>query len=174
MRVCATHAWPLFMRPEKASIPAMDGTSTSSSTIAALLPPSSSDTRLRRSVASAPTLRPAAVDPVNETLSTPGWVTRYSLTARSAGSTDSTPSGSPASTNSSPSQSASIGVSGAGFRMTVQPASRAGTTLLTAMNSGTFQGMIAATTPTGSRRTFVSPNMPVRVSSHGNVAASLP
>src|SRR3954462_3874973 len=76
--------------------------STSSSTIAALLPPSSSDTRFSRSVASEPTRRPAAVDPVNDTLSTPGWVTRDSLTARSAGSTDSTPSGSPASGTPAP------------------------------------------------------------------------
>src|SRR3954447_8202078 len=145
--------------------------STSSSTIAALLPPSSSEMRFNRSVARAPTRRPAAVDPVNDTLSTPGWVTRYSLTSRPAGSTDSTPSGSPASLNNAPSHSASMGVSGAGLRMTVHPASSAGTTLLMAMNSGTFHGMIAATTPTGSRRTRVSPNMPVRVSSHGNVDA---
>ena len=86
MRVCATQAWPLFIRPEKAIMNALDARSTSSSTIAADLPPSSSDTRLSRSVASEPTLRPAAVEPVKETLSTPGWVTRYSLTSRSAGS----------------------------------------------------------------------------------------
>src|SRR4051794_41084665 len=153
---------------------ALEARSTSSSTIAALLPPSSSDTRFSRSVASAPTRRPAAVDPVNDTLSMPGWVTRYSLTSRSAGSTDSTPSGSPASVNNAPSHSASIGVSGAGFNTTVHPASSAGTTLLMAMNSGTFHGMIAATTPTGSRRTRLSPNIPVRVSSHGNVAARPP
>src|SRR3954470_8064378 len=151
---------------------ALEARSTSSSTIAADLPPSSSEMRLSRSVASDPTRRPAAVEPVKETLSTPGWVTRYSLTSRSAGSTESTPSGSPASWNNPPSQSASIGVSGAGFRMTVQPASSAGTSLLMAMNNGTFHGMIAATTPTGSRRTRVSPNMPLRVSSHGNVDAS--
>src|SRR3954469_23375887 len=150
---------------------ALDARSTSSSTIAADLPPSSSDTRLSRSVASAPTRRPAAVEPVNDTLSTPGGVTRYSLPSRPAGSTDNTPSGSPASVNSAPSQSASIGVSGAGFRMTVQPASSAGISLLMAMNSGTFHGMIAATTPTGSRRTRDSPNRPLRVSSHGKVSA---
>ena len=56
----------------------------------------------------------------------------------------------------------------------MQPASSAGTSLLIAMNSGTFQGMIAATTPTGSRRTRLTPNMPVRVSSHGKVSARPP
>ena len=51
---------------------ALAARSTSSSTIAADLPPSSSETRFSRSVASDPTRRPAAVDPVNDTLSTPG------------------------------------------------------------------------------------------------------
>jgi hypothetical protein len=146
--------------------------STSSSTIAALLPPSSSETRLSRSVASEPTRRPAAVEPVNDTLSMPGCMTRYSLTSRPAGNTDRTPSGNPASANNDPSHSASSGVSGAGLRIAVHPASSAGTSLLTAMNSGTFHGMIAATTPTGSRRTRVSPKSPVRVSSQGKLSAS--
>ena len=55
----------------------------------------------------------------------------------------------------------------------MQPASSAGTSLLIAMNSGTFHGMIAATTPTGSRRTTLWPNRPLRVSSHGKVVGEL-
>ena len=54
----------------------------------------------------------------------------------------------------------------------MQPARNAGASLLIAMNSGTFHGMIAATTPTGSRRTRLRPNMPLRSSSHGKDSAS--
>lgn len=42
------------------------------------------------------------------------------------------------------------GVSGAGFSTTVQPARSAGTTLPTFTYSGTFQGEMAPTTPSGS------------------------
>ena len=47
--------------------------SASSSTTAADLPPSSRLTRLRSAAHAAATALPAAVEPVNETLSTPGW-----------------------------------------------------------------------------------------------------
>ena len=41
------------------------------------------------------------------------------------------------------------------------------------MNSGTFHGVIAATTPTGARRTRTGPPiMPVRVSTHWYSVAS--
>ena len=40
------------------------------------------------------------------------------------------------------------------------------------MNSGTFQGMIPADTPTGSLRTSTGPRAPWRSSSNGNVRAS--
>ena len=54
----------------------------------------------------------------------------------------------------------------------MHPASRAGTTLEIVVNWGTFQGGIAATTPTGSRRTITSvPSAPGLVSSHGKSRA---
>ncbi len=54
----------------------------------------------------------------------------------------------------------------------MQPASNAGAILEIVVNWGTFQGGIAATTPTGSRRTITSlPSAPGRVSSHGNALA---
>jgi hypothetical protein len=68
--------------------------SASSRMIAADLPPSSSVTRLSCSPQMAATLRPAAVLPVNVTLSTPGWRTRYSPTSRPAGRIDTMPLGS--------------------------------------------------------------------------------
>ena len=54
----------------------------------------------------------------------------------------------------------------------MQPASRAGAIFEIVVNCGTFQGGIAATTPTGSRRTITSePSAPGRTSSHGNAFA---
>ena len=44
---------------------------------------------------------------------------------------------------------ASSGVSGDGFRTNVQPASNAGASFMAVSPSGTFQGRIAPTTPTG-------------------------
>ena len=80
------------------------------------------------------------------------------------GTTDSTPSGRPASANASASALVASGVSAAGLSTIVQPASSAGAILLTAKNSGTFHATIAPTTPIGSRVTMVCPNTPVRVS----------
>ena len=67
------------------------------------------------------------------------------------GTTDSTPSGRPASANTSAKAFVVSGVSAAGLSTTVQPASSAGPSLLTARNSGTFHATIAPTTPIGSR-----------------------
>ena len=83
-----------------------------------------------------------------------------------------TPLGTPASVSSSARRYPSSGVSGAGFTTIVQPASRAGTSLDMIVNCGTFHGGIAATTPTGSRRTTTGePSTPARSSSHGNSRA---
>ena len=46
--------------------------------------------------------------------------------------------------------------SGDTFSTTVLPASRAGTSFAVAAENGEFQGITAAMTPTGSRRTMVS------------------
>lgn len=145
--------------------------SMSGNRIAADLPPSSSETLLSCPVAIAPIFLPTAVLPVKVTLSTPGCETRYSAASGSAGSTEITPSGTPASVKMSASILAVIGVSGAGFSTTVQPASRAGASLFAARNSGTFHAVIAATTPRGSRVTRVVPNPPTRVSRHGKDSA---
>ena len=64
-----------------------------------------------------------------------------------------TPAGTPASATSSARRSAVSGVCSAGFRITVQPAARAGAIFCTAIISGKFHGTIWAQTPTGSRRT---------------------
>ena len=62
------------------------------------------------------------------------------------------PLGKPASSASSARRRAVSGVSSAGFSTMLQPVASAGPTFHTAIINGKFQGMIAPTTPTGSRR----------------------
>ncbi len=101
IRVCATHAWPLFIRAVKRSPSMVVARSASSSTIAADLPPSSRLTRLSCSPQTEAILRPAAVEPVKATLSMPGCATRCSPTSRPAATMLTTPFGQPASRSSS-------------------------------------------------------------------------
>ena len=70
---------------------------------------------------------PVAVEPVKETLSTPGCETRWApVVGPSPGTTLSTPAGIPTSTASSAIRSAVSGVAASGLRTTVQPAASAG------------------------------------------------
>ena len=72
-----------------------------------------------------------------------------------------TPAGmSVSSAMSRPTTVAHHGVSGAGFRMTVLPAARAGPSLARLIWWGTFQGVMAATTPAASRRSQRCAGMP--------------
>ena len=95
MRVCATQAWPLFIRPADFRPATVLPMSASSRMIAADLPPSSRLTRLSCSPHRAAIRRPTALEPVNAILSTPGWRTSASPTSGPPGSTDTTPSGRP-------------------------------------------------------------------------------
>ncbi len=80
---------------------------------------------------------PVRVEPVNETLSTPGWDTRYApVVGPSPGTTLTTPGGIPTSVASSPSRSAVSGVCGSGLRTTVQPAAIAGASFQAAIITG--------------------------------------
>ncbi len=74
-------------------------------------------------------LRPAAVEPVKVILSTRGSRTSSSETSRSAVTTLMTPGGRPMDSAISDSTRPSAGASGEFFRITVQPASRAGASL---------------------------------------------
>ena len=97
------------------------------------------------------TRRPAAFDPVKQTLRTASWVTkRPPMVAPSPGTTCMTPSGTPASRASSPRRSAVRGVRLAGLRTTVLPAASAGPNPQPAMGIGKFQGTMMPTTPRGS------------------------
>src|SRR5690606_7823279 len=98
---------------------------------------------------------PTAVEPVKDTMSTRGSVESTEATSLDHGVTTlNTPAGmSVCSATRRPSSAATHGVSGAGLSTTVQPAASAGPTLARLIWVGTFHGVIAATTPTGSRRT---------------------
>ncbi len=96
-------------------------------------------------------LRPAAFEPVKQTLRTASWVTkRWPILDPSPGTTWKTPSGIPASRASSPRRIAVSGVRLAGFKTTVLPAASAGPSPQPAMGMGKFQGTMMPTTPSGS------------------------
>ena len=88
MRVCAMQACPLFMMALGSSVGIVVARSASSRMMAADLPPSSSVQRFSRSPQSPPMRLPPTPEPVKEILSTPGCLTRCSLTSRPAGTTD--------------------------------------------------------------------------------------
>jgi hypothetical protein len=80
---------------------------------------------------------PVRVEPVNATLSTPGWRTRYEpAPGPSPGTMLIAPGGNPTSPASSASRRTLSGVCGSGFNTTVQPAASAGESFHTAISSG--------------------------------------
>ena len=95
--------------------------------------------------------------PVKVNLSMSGLAVNACPVSGPPGTTDNTPSGRPASANTSASALMVSGVSAAGLRTIVHPAISAGPSLLQARNNGTFQATTAPTTPTGSRNTRVCP-----------------
>src|SRR6476661_7020207 len=111
--------------------------STSSSSIAADLPPSSKVTG-RRSPAQAVAIeRPAAVDPVKATLSTPRCDTKYAPMSGPPGTQLTTPGGSSAAATASATMYQSSTVAGGdGLTTTEHPAARAGAILLIASTTG--------------------------------------
>ncbi len=106
------HASPLFIIAFGRSIGSASSRFTSSSRTAADLPPSSRLKRLRFSPQAVAIFLPATEEPVKDTLSIPGCLTRCSPTSRPAGTIESTPFGSPASSNISASLNASKGSQG--------------------------------------------------------------
>src|SRR4029077_15259017 len=113
-------------------------------------------TRLSDSDPRAAMCLPTAVEPVNEIMSTRGAPVSTSPTL--AGCPDvttlNTPGGmSVSSATSLPIHVAEYGVSGAGFRIAVHPAASAGASFERLSMNGKFHGVIAPTTPIGSRTT---------------------
>src|ERR1700744_1360772 len=130
-RVVIAQPCPACMEAVNADTEHAPFRSASSSTTNADLPPSSRNTFLSVTAASLITLRPVAVEPVNETMSTRGSL---ASNAPTLGSLEvlrlPTPAGkSVCSVMISPSTAAHHGVSGAGFSTMVLPAASAGPSL---------------------------------------------
>jgi len=124
----------------------------------ALLPPSSRVTRLTWRAQSAISWLPTSVDPVKTILRTSGCSTsRWPTTEPLPGSTWNTPSGSPASSASSPIRIAVSGVRSAGLAITGLPAASAGPSPQPRIGIGKFHGTISPTMPTGSLNVTFSP-----------------
>ncbi len=115
------------------------------------LPPSSIEQLTIVLAASRNNTLPTLVEPVNDSLRTRGslMIAPTTLDERCDGMTLTTPGGTPASSNKPAMASAVSGVSEAGFRITVQPAARAGPILRVAMAAGKFHGVTKIDTPTG-------------------------
>ncbi len=107
------------------------------------MPPSSIDALTTWSAASLSSTRPTSVEPVNEILRTRGSCSIAETTEpdRRAGSTLTTPAGTPASARICAIASAVSGVSLAGLSTTVQPAASAGPILRVAIAAGKFHGV---------------------------------
>ena len=97
MRVGALQDWPEFTIIEVTPRVTLLEKTSSSSTMLGLLPPSSWVTRLTVAAAFLATSIPARVEPVNETMSTSGWLERATPTPAPSPCTRlNTPAGTPA------------------------------------------------------------------------------
>ena len=147
MQVCPVAANTPATRPLAAA-----SRSASSNTTCGDLPPSSRVILLMLATAACATFAPVAVDPVKATLSTPLCAASASPVDRSHPVTTlKTPAGSPASVRISANATVEAGECSDGFTTHVQPAASSGASLNVSSSSGLFHGVIAPTTPTGSR-----------------------
>src|ERR1700744_4329201 len=151
MRDGALQDWPeldiMFFTPCEAAF----FRSASSSTMFGDLPPNSCATRFTVSAAALATAIPARVEPVNDIMSMPGCEDIASPTGGPSPLMRlNTPLGTPASCMICAQIIASIGAISDGFRIMVQPAASAGTTLQAIWLIGQFHGVIMPTTPIGS------------------------
>ena len=116
------------------------------------LPPSSIETRLTVPAAARRIFLPVSVSPVNVILSIPGCsAIACPMTSPGPGTTLKAPGGRPAWLSNSANSNAVSGVRDAGFRITAFPQASAGAIFHIACSRGKFHGVIAPTTPTGSR-----------------------
>ena len=86
-----------------------------------------------------------------------------------------TPGGKPASSNRWPNSSAETEENSDGFQTAVLPAARAGASFQAANRRGEFQGVIAATTPSGSSRVKLkTPGLSIGITRPSTLSASPP
>src|SRR5262245_34617208 len=126
--------------------------SASAITMTAFLPPISQVTLAPRWAALVERAAPIRVEPVKEIALRAGEFTIASPTTEPEPTTMlNTPGGRPASSYISVSNEAVAGVSSAGLKITVFPATRAGADFHTGIAQGKFHGAIKPTTPSGRR-----------------------
>ena len=143
--------------------------SVSGSMITGALLPSSRLTRLRASAWRI--CHPTSADPVNVTMATSGWVARCDAVDPLQVTTLSQPGGRPhSSVSTAASRRAVSGVDDAGLSTTGHPAAMAGATLWATRLSGKLNGVMAATTPMGSRRVNPSLWPPALLASSGTIS----
>ena len=131
--------------------------SASANTMVGDLPPSSSDTGINLSAAWRAMVRPVVVPPVKATRLTSGWRTMASPTTEPLpGSTLTMPLGTPHCSQMRANASAANGVISAGLTTMALPAASAGAIFCASLAMGEFQGVMAATTPSGSCKLMVS------------------
>jgi hypothetical protein len=137
-RVVMAQPCPAWEQIVKAAIIDARGTSASSITMNADLPPSSRKHFFTVALAAAMTARPVAVDPVKLIMSTSGLVTSAAPTSwLPPVSTFTTPGGmSVSSAMSLPSEAVTHGVSGGALSTDVQPAARAGASFASEICTG--------------------------------------
>ena len=154
-RVYAPHAWPVLNNAPCTLPMTAASMSASAHRMLGALPPSSRVVRLKSSADARAMYWPTSVEPVNEILSTPRWLTSALPTSGPPVSRLTTPAGTPASRQISTRRTVDSGVCSAGLRMTALPVARAGASFHAAMASGKFHGVISAHTPSGTRRWYV-------------------
>ena len=125
--------------------------SASASTTAWFFAPPRACTRLPCAVAVAWTCCAIGVDPTNDTAATSGCVSSPSTATRSPCSTEKTPSGSPASFHSRASRSDDEGSRSDGLSTNALPVAMAIGAIHSGTIAGKLNGVMPATTPSGSR-----------------------
>jgi hypothetical protein len=152
-RVPARHTWPALSYWFTACFTAASR-SVSPKITNADFPPSSSDTGVRFRAAACATSFPVATEPVNAMRSTSVWATSAAPASSPIPCTTfSTPSGRPASRETSASIEAVSGAHSGGLKTTVLPAASAGARRQVPSISGAFHGVITTATPLGSHET---------------------
>ncbi len=143
----AQQTWP-WLKKMPLTMPSMAWSSgASSKTMFAALPPSSRVSFLPVPAVDFAIARPTAVDPVNATLFTSGWLTSSAPVSPAPVMMLTTPFGRSACRRISAKISADSGVVSAGLITTVLPAASAGAIFQASISSGKFHGITCAATP---------------------------
>ena len=152
-RRVAVHFCPASAVPHATMHSAARSRSASPSTTAGLIPPSSSATRANRGAATAASARPAASEPVKWTAATRSSAASAPAVAAAPGTTRQHVGRDAGGVEQVARAIATAVARSDGFQTTALPATNAGSHFQAGVTSGTFHGVIAATTPTGRRVT---------------------